>query len=35
VRIEAGRARGRIIFDFATPSDLERLVQLLDPPTQP
>jgi ParB family chromosome partitioning protein len=35
VRIEAGRTRGRIIVDFATPSDLERLVQLLDPPTQP
>jgi ParB family chromosome partitioning protein len=33
VRVDAGRSRGRIILDFATPSDLERIVLLLDPPT--
>jgi ParB family chromosome partitioning protein len=33
VRVDAGRSRGRIIVDFATLSDLERIVALLDPPT--
>jgi ParB family transcriptional regulator, chromosome partitioning protein len=31
VRVEAGRTRGRIIIDFATAADLERIAQLLDP----
>jgi ParB family chromosome partitioning protein len=33
VRVDAGRSRGRIIVDFATLSDLERIVALLDPLT--
>jgi ParB family chromosome partitioning protein len=35
VRIDSVRNRGRIILDFATPTDLERLLQLLDPPARP
>jgi ParB family chromosome partitioning protein len=35
VRIDVGRNRGRIILDFATSTDLERLMQLLDPPARP
>lgn len=32
VRIEASRARGRILIEFATMEDLTRLVDLIDPP---